>query len=91
MVSITDLVGCFQLGVHIPEKIKFQPSKKHSSTIPGSWMVPGPRGMILGPGGVVRDSMSGQENSCDLFESCAALGRHLGRHSSRQARRRHRK
>ena len=37
MVRITDLV----LIVHIPEKIKFQPTKKHSSTIPGSWMIPG--------------------------------------------------
>ena len=55
-----------------------------------SWMVPGPRGMILGQGGVVRDGLSGLEDGCDLFESCAALGRLLGRHTSRQARRRRR-
>ena len=31
--------------------------------------------MILGQGGVVRDGLSGLEDGCDLFESCAALGR----------------
>ena len=46
MVSFTDLVSI----ANLTEKIKFQPSKKNSSTIPGSWMVPGPRGMILGQG-----------------------------------------
>ena len=47
-------------------------------------MVPGHCGMILGPGGVVRDGLSGWEDGCDLFESCAALGGLLGRHTSRQ-------
>ena len=40
--------------------------------------------MILGPGGVIRDSLSGLEDGRDLFESRAALGRHLGRCTSRQ-------
>ena len=80
MVSYTDLVSI----ANLTEKIKFQPSKKNSSTIPGSWMVPRSRGMILGQAGVVGGSLSGQEDSYDLFESCAALGSHLGRHTSRQ-------
>ena len=47
-------------------------------------MVPGPRGMILGQGGVVRDSLGGLEDGRDRFESRAALGRHLGLYTSRQ-------
>ena len=40
--------------------------------------------MIMGQGGVVWDSLSGPEDGYDLFESCAALRRHLRRHTSRQ-------
>ena len=42
--------------------------------------------MILGQGGVVGDGLSGLEDGCDLFESRAALGSHLGRYTSRQIR-----
>ena len=62
MVSFTDLV----FSENIREKIKFRTSRDNSSTIPASWMVPGPRGMILGPGGVMGGSMIGQEDSYDL-------------------------
>ena len=71
MVRITDLVSRLQRGHHEPEKIKFQTPRKISSTLPGSWMVSGHCGMILGQGGVVWVTLSEQEDSCDLFESCA--------------------
>ena len=38
--------------------------------------------MILGQGGVVWVTPSGQEDSYDLLESCAAPRRHLGCHTS---------
>ena len=64
MVSFTNLV----LSENETEKKEFQPSRKNSSTIPGSWTVPRTRGMILGPGGVVGDGLSGQKDGCESYE-----------------------
>ena len=69
VVRITDLVSRLQREHHEPEKNKFQAPRKKSSTIPGSWMVLGHCGMILGQGGVVWVTLSDQEDSCDLSES----------------------
>ena len=77
VVRVTNLVF-FNRGREDYSEKKIQPLPKNSSTIPGSWMVPGPRGMILGQGGVVRDSLGALEDGCDLFESCAALKPHPG-------------
>ena len=73
MVSFTDLVSRLHRGRHDTAKIKFQTPRKNSSTIPGSWMVFGHCGMILGQGGVVWVTLSGREDSGDLFESWAAI------------------
>ena len=73
VVRITNLVRCLQRGENEPEKKYFQPLQKKSSTFPGSWMVSGHCGMILGQGGVVWVTLSGQEDSGDLFESRAAI------------------
>ena len=69
MVSLTNLVSHFSLVHHQPEKKTFQKLIKKSSAIPASWMVPGHCGMIVGQGGVVWVTLSGQEGSYDLFES----------------------
>ena len=78
MVRITNLVRCLQQAENETEKKDFQPLQKISSTFPGSWMVFGHCGMILGQGGVVWATLSGQEDGCDLSESRAAHGWHLG-------------
>ena len=62
-------ISCYRH--HEPAKKDFQTPRKISSTIPGSWMVLGHCGMILGQGGVVWVTLSGQEDSGDLCESCA--------------------
>ena len=61
----------FALGASRNCEKKIQTPRKNSSSIPGSWMVSGHCGMILGQRGVVWVTLSDQEDSCDLFESCA--------------------
>ena len=68
MVRITDLVSRLRQGHHDTEKIKFQAPRQKSRPIPGSWMVFGHCGMILGQGGVVWVTLSDLEDSCDHSE-----------------------
>ena len=64
------------------EKIPATPEKiqHNSGFLDGFWTL----WDDSGAGGVVRDCLSGQDDGCDLFRSCAVLWRLLGGHTSRE-------